>query len=323
MTCRTLRTLLLFVAWVGLSTSSFADQSMQNLLSAGRVDDLIREAGIRIRTNPGDASSYQALGQAYLSLGDWDKAVETLERGVAVAPRSSVSHMWLGRAYGDKADNSNFLSAIGWAKKTRSEFEQAVALDQSNVDARSDLAEFCIDAPGIIGGGIDKARKQIEYIEQRDAALAHFLKARIADKQGDRASAERELQAAIQTSDDPARYWMNLASFYQRWNRFDDMDKAIASGIAAPRKRSDVLFYAADMFFHTRRNLPTAVTLLQNYLGNPDHAAPAFKAHYLLGAVLERMGKNKEATSEYKTALVLAPEYSQAREGLRRLQKGN
>jgi hypothetical protein len=40
--------------------------------------------------------------------------------------------------------------------------------------------------------------------------------------------------------------------------------------------------------------LPTAVTLFQKYLANPDQAAPAFQAHYLLGAELEKMGKNKE-----------------------------
>jgi tetratricopeptide (TPR) repeat protein len=321
---RTLRTLLSLLLWTGLATSLHAaDESMQNLLSAGRVDDLIVQLGARIRTNPGDTSSYQVLGQAYLSLGDLDKAVDTLERGVAVAPRSSAAHLWLGRAYGEKADKSNFFSAIGWAKKTRSEFEQAVALDPSNIEARSDLTEFYLSAPGIIGGGIDKARKQIEFIERQDPGLAHFLKSGIQDKKGDRAGAERELYAAIQTSDDPARYWMNLASSYQHLKRFDDMEKAISSGISATRKRSDVLFYAADMLFQTRRNLPTAVTLLREYAANPDQAVPAFKAHYLLGAVLETMGKNEEAASEYKAALLLASQYSQARQAFLRLQKAN
>jgi len=48
---------------------------------------------------------------------------------------------------------SSFFSAAGLAKKVRASFERAVELDGSNVQARSDLAEFYMEAPGVMGGG--------------------------------------------------------------------------------------------------------------------------------------------------------------------------
>src|SRR5437868_595108 len=83
--------------------------------------------------------------------------------------------MSLGTAWG-------LVASAHLAKKVRQEFERAVELDASNVDARSDLAEFYIEAPAFMGGGKNKARREAEAIAQHDAATAHWLQARIAEK---------------------------------------------------------------------------------------------------------------------------------------------
>jgi len=294
--------------------------AIEDLLARGRVDDLIREVGKLIQTSPDNPTYYLGLGQAYLAVGDRDQAIRYFERAVAVAEHSSMAHLWLGRAYGEKADHSNLVSAVPWAKRTRLQFEEAVRWDNSNIEARSDLAEFYIDAPAIIGGGADKARQQIEYIDKLQPDLAHFLRARLADKEGNHVHAERELHAAIQASDEPARYWMNLASFYRRWNRLDDMQTAIENGVNAHRKRADVLFYGGEMLFESGRDLTKSANLLRLYLRSPDASVPAFQAHGTLGGVLEKLGKKDEAAAEYQAALDLASEYDPAREGLARVQ---
>lgn len=47
----------------------------------------------------------------------------------------------------------------------------------------------------------------------------------------------------------------------------------------------------------------------------------SYRAHYNLGAAYEALGSYMEAEREYQEALRLNPEYSNARNGLRRLQK--
>lgn len=303
------------------SVSALAlDASIRGLLSAGRADDVIRAANLRIKNSPQDADAYHAMARAYFQLQNWDKALEASERAIAFSPQNSDYHMWLGRVYGEKADHASFLTAMGWAKKARREFEQAVKLDPSNVPAHSDLAEFYIDAPGFIGGGTDKARKEADFIERRDPGLAHYLRAAIANKEGDHGRVEQEMRAAIQTGQDKARFWLNLASFYRHWKRYDDMEKAINSAMAADRIRSDVVFYAAEMLVRTGRNFSGAEQLLRTYLRAPDEDAPAFEAHYVLGTLLEKQGKKDEAIREYRAALSLAAEFEDARKALARLQ---
>jgi cytochrome c-type biogenesis protein CcmH/NrfG len=68
-------------------------------------------------------------------------------------------------------------------------------------------------------------------------------------------------------------------------------------------------------------NLAGAAHLLERYLSSPTPAedAPVFKAHYLLGTVLERQGHPQEAIAQYQAALSLARDFAPARSSIERL----
>ena len=49
--------------------------------------------------------------------------------------------------------------------------------------------------------------------------------------------------------------------------------------------------------------------------------APAFKAHYLLGNILEKQGDKQGAAKEYQLALAQAKDFVRAREALNRVTR--
>ena len=142
-------------------------------------------------------------------------------------PENAQYHLWLGRVYGEKADHSGFLTAAGLAKKVRSEFETAVRLNPDSAEARTDLAEFYMEAPGIVGGGRDKAEAQAQKIATMDPVRAGWVKGRLAEKNKDLVSAENQYRAAIAASHGAALAWLNLAYFYRHTGRLDSMEDAI------------------------------------------------------------------------------------------------
>ena len=83
---------------------------------------------------------------------------------------------------------SNFFKAASLAGKVRNEFETAVRLDPNNVDARSDLGEFYLEAPGIVGGGRDKAEAQAQAWPHSIPPRPHYLNGRLAEKKKDSGS---------------------------------------------------------------------------------------------------------------------------------------
>lgn len=309
--------------WMLLTLASAAALSPADLLNNGRLDDAVRDLKVRIQNSPKDAEAYHLLARAYFHLQKWDQSIAFSERAVALAPNNAQYYLWLGRAYGEKAEDSNFITAAGLTKKVRAAFEKAVELDSSNVDAASDLAEFYLEAPGFMGGGTDKARREADRLQHLDAARAHWVNARIFEKKKDNLNAEREYYAAINDSGNDASYWLNLASFYRRVNRIPDMERAIGKATQADKKKSNIFYDAATLFYRTGRNLPAAANLVRKYLTSnaPSEEAPAFQAHYMLGAILEKEGDKQGAAAEYRASLNLASDYKPAQEGLRRVSQ--
>jgi len=312
--------LVVCMFWAGLSASATVTDSLgEKLLAAGRVDEAIVYLQGKIDSSPTDGLSYNLLCRAYLTLGTWDASIGACQRAVALEPDNSFYHLWLGRAYGGKADHTGFLSAAGLAKKVRGEFETAVRLNPRNLEARADLADFYIEAPGIVGGGRDKAEAQAQELGALDPAQGSLVKARLAEKSDNLAGAEGEYRTAVRISGGKAGTWMNLAEFYRRHGRLAEMQDAIKQAAASPANQH-VLVPAAEALIRSKRDLPLAADLLRRYLANETvEDAPAFKAHYLLGTVLQIQGNKYAAAREYRAALALARNFTAAQHALNHL----
>jgi len=315
--------LFILLMVLGTVRIGVALDSAPALLAAGRVDDAISDLRNKINAAPNDAEAYHLLCRAYFSLGKWDQAISACEKSVALQPNNSRYHLWLGRTYGEKADASSFFSAAALAKKVRSEFERAVQLSPDSVDARTDLAEFYLEAPGIVGGGRDKAEAQAQTLAKLDPSKAHWVNGRIAEKEKDPAAAEKEYRAAIDASHGSALAWFNLALFYRHRQRWNEMENAINHMASAQMDRPEVLMEAGEVLIRSGRNFPAAIQLIRRYLSSKStvEEAPAFKAHYLLGTVFEKQGDKQAAAQEYRTALSLASGFSRAQEALDRLNR--
>jgi tetratricopeptide (TPR) repeat protein len=304
-----------------LSVSAYcATEKPQDLLAAGSVDQAIQILEQQIHNSP-TAESYNFLCRAHFELGAWDAGIPFCEKAVALAPDVGLYHLWLGRIYGEKADRAGFLSAAGLAKKVRNEFERAVELTPNSWEARTDLAEFYVEAPGIVGGGKDKARAQAELIAPLDAAMAHWVKARVAEKSKEMTMAEQEYRAAIDASHGGARAWLNLAGFYRHRNRLDGMDQALRNLESSPLDHPAALVDGASILVRSGRDSSLAIRLLRRYLDSSVtvEEAPAFKAHYMLGEIFEKRGDRNAAAEQYRAALSMAHSFRLAQDGLKRV----
>jgi tetratricopeptide (TPR) repeat protein len=154
--------------------ASSAIQTAQRQMNSGNYTAAISTLQAAIPGNPSSGELFYWLGRAYYEVRDWDNAVAQGEKSVSLDAKNSLYHDWLGREYGGKADRDRSFSD---AKKVKSEFKQAVALDSSNIVARRDLEEYCLDAPWIAGGSKDEALEQVSGIAAVDPVAGHLAKA--------------------------------------------------------------------------------------------------------------------------------------------------
>jgi tetratricopeptide (TPR) repeat protein len=295
-------------------------QSITDIITSGQIDLAIRLLNTRIQSSPNDAEAYHLLSKAYYHLNKWDQSIDYGEHAVTLAPNNSEYWMWLGRAYGEKADTSSFVAAYSLAKKVKASFEKSVELDGRNVAARTDLSEYYMEAPAVIGGGTDKALDQAKQISAVDPARAHWVYARLDEKKKDYGAAEGEYVQAIHLSNNYGSYWLNLANLYRQTDHWPQMESAIQRGVSSSNKSNAVYYNAATIYDHAGRNLPEAANLLRKYIavGGSDEA-PIFQAHYLLGTILQKQGDKHGAAAEYRIALNLAGDYAPASDALKKL----
>ena len=198
--------------------------AVQQVFLNGAADMAIRSLRTSLEATPSNADAHNMLCRILYSEERWDAAVSECEHAVKLNPKSSLYQLWLGRAYGEKADHSSWFTAIALAKKTRTCFEKAVDLNSQNIEARSDLSEYYIEAPGFLGGGIDKAAAQANAVEKLEPATAYYIRARIAEHDKRSSDAEEQYKKALQLSPNSPHRLVDLASFYRRVNRDEDLE---------------------------------------------------------------------------------------------------
>jgi Flp pilus assembly protein TadD len=213
-----------------------------------------------------DAAAYLLSGKNYFMLGDYKKATDFFEKAVALAPDSSDCELWLGRAWGRRAETGGWLIAGVHASKVRQHFEKAVALDPHNREAKNDLFSYYLNAPGFLGGGIEKAEAIALSIANERPPESQFEQAQIADRRKDYPTAEAHLRRAMELAPSEPGRIVDLARYVAKRGRLAESDLLFAQARKLAPNKPTVAFAEARVDIENNRNLEQARGLLQGYL---------------------------------------------------------
>lgn len=309
---RVLPTQFLFVlATVLVSAIPAGAANARQDLELGRADSALRSLNATLAQNPNDAGARNLRCRVYYQEEDWDRAIGDCEAAVRLAGGNSNFHLWLGRAYGQKAAHASIVSGYPLARKVHAEFEQAIQLDPKNAEALADLGEFDVMAPSVVGGGVGKAEAIVQQLAAVNPAGGLTLEARIAESKKDYAAAEADLRNAIGKSSYPANAWMDLASFYRRRGRLDEMVTAAHTGAGLDPKHGPALVDGASNLALAGREPQTAIQWLQQYLNSnaQSEIAPSFVVRAQLAQLLKKQGDEEAARQQLAAVHALASGY--------------
>jgi tetratricopeptide (TPR) repeat protein len=323
-----LMTLLLGGGAMGLHAESLvmADRAAteraaaERALMQGQIDEAVARAQRLAAADLKDGQAYLLLCRSFYAEAHAEEAIEACTRATQALPDSSEAQDWLGRSLGMKAERAGPIAGLSLALKVRAAFESAVALDPGNAEAINDLGEFYIDAPMIIGGGLDKSAALANQALGKRPQAAHRILAMTAEKRKDYDTAEREFRAAVAVAN-RADAWNDLGAFYRRRGEYDKAVEALKQGLAVNRAKDASLVDAASLLDEMHREPKLTEKALRDYLGSgvKSDNAPAIKVHVMLGKLLEREGDKAGAKIEFETALQMAAGYALAKQALQQL----
>lgn len=291
--------------------------SQEQDLLQGRADRAVSGLQGILGQDPGNASAHLLLCRTLLSeLHGTDAAAEchaALNSGLA---QDSTAQDWAGRAFGAQAEHAGPIAGLKLAGQVRSAFQTAYRLNPRNGAAANDLGEFYIAAPAIVGGGTARASALADSVQGTLPETAHRLRALLAEKNQDIATAEREFLAATQVAQSPGAF-VDLACFYVRQSQPEKGLVAARRAIAQDRELDANVVDAASTLADVHQPAQ-AIDVLHHYLSGTHQSdqAPAFRVHTMLGEIFARQGDRTSARSEFQQALALAAGYAPARKAL-------
>jgi tetratricopeptide (TPR) repeat protein len=312
---------------VSAGTNLRQDEGLEGGRQAYEASDYSKAAQLlqaAASKNSGNAEIYLLLAKTYNEMQQHDAAIASAEKAVELDPQNSVYHEWLGRAYGGKAEHAGMFSGLSLAKKTRKEFETAVRLDEKNFSAGQALVEYDCSAPGIAGGGEDKARPEIARLAALDAAEGHYAAGNCRRQKKDFAAADAEFTKALENHPKSADLIYDIGDYAMKHAQPERLAVVANEGeriaVADPRGK----FYRAVAAVLKKDSSGDAEALLREYLKvapvRSGYPRP-WDAHEWLGRFYEAQGKTQAAIDEYETALKLGPKSKSAAEALKKAEK--
>ena len=257
---------LLLVACVSAATPGDIERARQ-LFSRTQYDQALQL--LKPLASSSDGAVQELIGKSYFMLAEYKKATDAFEQATAAQPGNSVYHHWLGKTWGRRAETSNPLLAPSYATRARQEFEKSVELDSTNLEAINDLFSYYLEAPGFLGGGLDKAAKLAEKIAAADPIEGHYALAQIAEKRKEWSVAERHFRSAMDLAPHHVGRVIDLARFLSKQGRDQESEVLFAKAEKIAPNAPRVMFERANAYIRAKKNLSTAKLLLEKYLRSP------------------------------------------------------
>ncbi len=266
------------------------------------------------------AAARYYLGRVAFDEKNYDDAADYFEEAVDTNDKVADYHNWLGNTYGTIAQNANVLKQGMLAPKMKRAWEAAIALDPKNIESRTALISYYTQAPGFMGGSMEKAKEVATQIKKLKPAEGHLQMGNILMREKKPAEAEKEFLEMVKV--DP-NYVSGLANFYTGQKQYEKAFTLFEEALKKNPEDYTSIYQIGKTSALSGQKLERGEECLKKYLthtpaqNEPSHAG----ANMRLAQIKEKKGSKAEAKKLFETALKLDGNLKEAKEGLERVSK--
>lgn len=266
------------------------------------------------------AAARYYLGRIAFDAKEYDDAAEYFEEATEANSKSAEYFTWLGDTYGTIAKDANPIKQGFLAPKMKSAWESAIALDSKNIDARMSLIQYYLQAPGFMGGSVDKAKEMAQQIMKITPALGHRSMGNIYFYEEKFAEAEKEYIEMVKADEN---YRVALGTFYMNQKQYDKAFSLYDESVKKNPADMMAIYQIGKLSALSGQQLDKGEKCLRQYLtytpkeNEPSHAG----ANLRLAQIFEKRGNKTEAKKLFETSLKQDNSLKEAQEGLQRVSK--
>lgn len=238
-----------------------------------------------IDSDDGNADAHYWLGRTFFNLRNFEESTECFEDAIDLNENNADYYFWYGNSVGNEIQSANVFKQALMAGDVLDAYEKAIEIDSKHIGAHIGAAQFYLQAPGIMGGDIEKAKEEAQILEELGSKDGSLILIGILVKEDKLEEAENQYETFhsnfIDSTDNP--------TFYNNYGYF-----------LLSRKKYDK---AIQMF-------KRQVQLLPDWPNSYDSLGDGYKA----------AGQLQEALASYQKAVELDPDFEASRKNIEELK---
>jgi len=311
-----------------MSQNNSTTDSVENLIQNGEINKAREILNGSYAEDDEDPQTNYWL--AILALRDtlYDDAIDFLDVAIDGDENNAEYYYVLGQAYGVKAQNVGAFTAAFTAPKVKSSWLRTLELNPKHIEARWGLFQFYINAPGILGGDDEEAKKIADALVHDDPPrgynmLAYFYA--VVDE--NMVEADKALAKSMTYNSDEKTNRIVLNSNTNLLNRLgyqflrqEDYMNSYKYFKWAIRLRPDFenpYDSMGDYFSAVTQNDSALIYYEKALTIKPDFTVSKYKK----GLMLEKLDKKDQAIAVYREIIEKYPESNFAEQASDRLEE--
>lgn len=313
---------VLFLASLLPLAAGAADLATADALLKDRDPKAAAAVAAVLKARPNDPEARLLQVRLLLQQPDETKAaLEAAEDLVDDFPGHAAAHLWLGNAYANRIGRVNSFSQGLMAPKLRGALERALALDPNLHEARTSLLEYYLQAPGIVGGSVAKAKAQAAELQRRDPPRGHYALGRIAQHEARLDDARRHYLDAYAARPDNATFRMSAGLIHQEDKAWDQAFDVFAAWTRDEPRAANAWYQLGRTAVLSGQRLDEGAAAFRRFLALPERPGQPEHKHgwWRLGQALAQAGDKAGARAAFGKALALDPALEEARAELAKL----
>jgi tetratricopeptide (TPR) repeat protein len=273
-----------------------------------------------------DINAKIKLAAVYMAI-DLDEAEDWIELARKQDDQDPKMHFTRGNIMGMQAANSIF-SALSYAGKSLDSFEQAVALEPTNISYQMGLLSFYVQAPGIAGGDMDKAKQVAQAITALDPIEGLKANIMVYTALEDKPGLDRLLQEGLTKHSDDPWFLFNAGMIKQNHQEYAQAIGLLSQvPLDVENEEYQQRYFSAQYQIGKTAILaedfyPVGLAALDNYIANAaiGNGMPSIHwATFRKANIVQAMGDKVTATQLYKS--IQAKDDKQLKKALKKALK--
>jgi tetratricopeptide (TPR) repeat protein len=303
------------------ASAQSSDADFAQLLKDKKFAEIEKLANERIIANAkDDVALWHLVNAVSNDPAKRDAAIPKAESCIKALPDSAKCHHALGRLYGAAAMSSGLVNGIKYASRIKEEFIKAVELDPKSFEARQDLNQFYLQAPGVAGGSVRKAIEGSEAHAKINTAQGQLLRANIHIYKNEFEQAERLLASIKRDGDEVVsnalpQAWVSLGFAMINDKQFQKAQEVFERQLAVDADNA-MLHFGLGRAQLENKLVDAAIASLERAL----KIDRKLNAHYRLGIAYQTKGDKPKAIAAFQQFLTYVTAGKAADDAKQRLE---